>query len=299
MVTPLTDRDALDVAGLERLVAHILTGGVHGLFILGTTGEGPSLSHRLQRELVDRTIELVAGRVPVFVGVTDPSFEESVRLACYAADAGAAAVVVSAPYFFPFNQRDLINYVHQIVSEIPLPVLLYNLPAITKVWFDVETVTRLMSIDQVVGLKDSSENLKYFEEVCRATAQRDDWAMLLGADDLLAESIRLGGHGGVTGGANVFPSLFVALYESAIARDTQQVGSLHAHVLELYRLYGDVPTSLSVIRALKCALRYLGICSDVMANPVGPFGATERALAETHVSRLATSIENTLASRPK
>src|SRR5947209_4451137 len=97
MVTPLRDRDALDVAGLERLVEHLLAGGVHGIFILGSTGEGPSLSHRLRQELIQRTCRLVAGRAPVMVGITDPAFVESVNLARAAAEAGAQALVLSAP----------------------------------------------------------------------------------------------------------------------------------------------------------------------------------------------------------
>jgi hypothetical protein len=98
MITPLRDRDELDVPGLERLIEHILAGGVHGLFILGTSGEAPSLSYRLRRELVDRVCRQVAGRVPVLVGITDTSFVEALHLARHAAAAGAQAVVTSTPY---------------------------------------------------------------------------------------------------------------------------------------------------------------------------------------------------------
>src|SRR5262245_4957708 len=101
IITPLKDRDTLDVAGLEKLVAHMLGGGVHGIFALGTTGEAPSLSYRLRREMVERTCRLVSGKVPVLVGITDTSFVESVHLAQFAAEQGAKAVVLSAPYYFP------------------------------------------------------------------------------------------------------------------------------------------------------------------------------------------------------
>jgi dihydrodipicolinate synthase/N-acetylneuraminate lyase len=101
IITPLKDRDTLDVAGLENLVAHMLAGGVHGIFALGTTGEAPSLSYRLRREMVERCCKLVGGKVPVLVGITDTSFVESVELAKVAAAHGAKAVVLSAPYYFP------------------------------------------------------------------------------------------------------------------------------------------------------------------------------------------------------
>jgi 4-hydroxy-tetrahydrodipicolinate synthase len=89
LVTPLRDRDTLDCVGLERLIEHLISGGVSGLFILGTTGEGPSLSYRLRRQLIEKTCQLTKNRVPVLVGITDTSFTESVNLAKYSADAGA------------------------------------------------------------------------------------------------------------------------------------------------------------------------------------------------------------------
>jgi 4-hydroxy-tetrahydrodipicolinate synthase len=124
MVTPLADRDTLDVPGLERLVEHILAGGPAGLFILGTSGEGPSLSYRLRHELIDRVAEQVAGRVPLLVGVTDTAWVESVEVADYAADAGAQAVVLAAPPYFPTGQHDLIEYFRHVVAQLPLPVFL-------------------------------------------------------------------------------------------------------------------------------------------------------------------------------
>src|SRR5262245_51773943 len=107
IVTPLRDRDTLDVDALERLIEHVLGGGVDGLFLLGSTGEGPGLSHRLRMDVVERGCRVVAGRVPVLVGVTDTSFAESLRLASCAAAAGAQAVVLAPPSYFPASQEEL------------------------------------------------------------------------------------------------------------------------------------------------------------------------------------------------
>lgn len=111
LITPLSNRDRIDYAGLERLVVHVLCGGVNGHFVLGTTGEGPSLSYRLRRELIERVCRLVQERVPVFVGFTDTSFIESVDLAQTAVASGAAGVVLAAPYYFPVGQTELAGYV--------------------------------------------------------------------------------------------------------------------------------------------------------------------------------------------
>src|SRR5476651_508579 len=114
MVTPLLDRDVLDVGRLERLIEHILAGGVSGLFILGTTGEGPSLSYRLRRELIERVCGQVKNRVPVLVGITDTAFVEAVHLANFAAEAGAQALVLAPPYYFPNSQPELLEYVQHL-----------------------------------------------------------------------------------------------------------------------------------------------------------------------------------------
>ena len=97
LITPLSARDALDVEGLERLLDHVIKGGVSAVFILGTTGEAPSLSYRLRREMITQTVRIVSGRIPVLVGVTDTAFVESVDLAQYAADCGADAAVLTTP----------------------------------------------------------------------------------------------------------------------------------------------------------------------------------------------------------
>src|SRR6188472_1642116 len=116
MVTPLRGVDELDVAGLERVIERLISGGVSGLFVLGTTGEGPSLSYRLRRELVDRVCKQVKNRVPVLVGITDTAFVESVDLARHAANAGAAAVVAAPPYYLPEGQPELEEYVDHLVA---------------------------------------------------------------------------------------------------------------------------------------------------------------------------------------
>src|SRR5690606_22003855 len=213
--TPLVGQDELDQSGLQRLVAHVLAGGVHGLFILGTTGEAPSLSYRLRRELIEQVCRLVDGRVPVLVGITDTAFTESLALAKVAADAGADAVVLATPYYFPAGQTELIGYVEQIAAALPLPLILYNMPSLTKVWFEIETLKKLAAIERIIGIKDSSGDLDYFSQLIELKALRPDWSVMIGPEALLSEAMQRGGDGGVAGGANLMPALFVELYQAS------------------------------------------------------------------------------------
>lgn len=290
MITPLSDRDTLDVPGLERLVEHILGGGVHGLFILGTTGEAPSLSYRLRHDLIQRVCQQVAGRVPVLVGVTDTSFVETISLATHAADAGAQAVVLSAPYYFPAGQPELLEYVEDIAGELPLPVFLYNMPSHTKLTFQPETVARAMQIPNIVGMKDSSAQMIYFHRLRLLAAERPDFSLLVGPEELLAESVLAGAHGGVNGGANLFPRLYVELYEAALAARLDRVAQLHNRVMQLgATLYSVGKHSSAFIKGLKCSLSCLGVCDDFMAEPFQRFRPTQREQIERYLAELGVS----------
>lgn len=276
LVTPLRGRDELDVRGLQRLVTHVVQGGVHGLFILGTTGEAPSLSYRLRRELIERVCRLVDGEVPVLVGITDTAFCESVSLAKVASAAGADAVVLSTPYYFPAGQTELIAYVEHIAEELPLPLILYNMPSLTKVWFDVETLEKLASIQQIIGIKDSSGDLDYFSRLISLKQLRPDWSVMIGPEILLLESLRRGGDGGVSGGANLFPKWFVDAYQALSSGDDVLAGALQQQIIQLQQIYEIGKYASRHIKATKCALSLLGICDDFMAEPFHRFHPPQR-----------------------
>ena len=293
MITPLLGRDELDIPGLERLIEHILAGGVHGLFILGTSGEAPSLSHRIRREIIERVCTQVEQRVPVLVGVTDTSFTESVNMAQFAATAGAQAVVLAPPYYFPAGQPELLEYIEHITPLLPLPLLLYNMPSHTKLSFEAHTIAAAAETPSIVGLKDSSGNMIYFHQLQILLADKPDFALLVGPEQLLAETILLGGHGGVTGGANLYPQLFVNLYQAACDSDLTRVRQLHTKVMHLSAtLYSVGHFASSFLKGIKCALCLKGICSDFLAEPFHCFREPERS----QVQRILNELDEIVAS---
>lgn len=163
MITPLKGDDQIDREGTVRLTEHILAGGVHALFLLGTTGETQSLSYECRYDFVELVCRQVAGRVPVLVGVTDTSLDESVKLAAHAAKCGAVAVVAAAPYYFAPSQQELIEYYTALADALPLPLFLYNMPSHVKVFLEPATVKTLANHSNIIGLKDSSANMTYFQ----------------------------------------------------------------------------------------------------------------------------------------
>ena len=292
LVTPLQERDSLDVAGLERLIEHILAGGVHGLFILGTTGEAPSLSYRLRYEIIDRVCTQVKERVPVLVGITDTSFVESVNIANKAREAGAQGVVLTPPYYFPSGQPEFLEYLKHLLNELPLPVFLYNIPSYTKVVFEPDTIRAAADFPGVAGLKDSSGNMIYFRRLQILLKDHPDFSILMGREELLAEAVLLGAHGGVCGGANLLPELYVELYNAACSKDLSKIEVLHERVMKLSSaIYTVGQYESSYLKGLKCALSCIGICSDFMAEPFHRFRQAEHDRIQQYVTELGIKPE--------
>ena len=286
VITPLSDRDTLDIDGLERLIEHMISGGVHGLFVLGTSGEGPSLSYRLRGEVIQHTCRITHDRVPVFVGVTDTAFVESVRLSQVAADAGAQATVLATPYYFPAGQTELTQYINHLVPDLALPVMLYNMPSMTKLWFEQETLTTFTDLDRVIGIKDSSGDMDYFKQICALKSQRPDWSILIGPEERMIESISLGSNGGVNGGANIYPKLFVSAYEAALAGETQRCSELQKTITAFGEIYTVGRYSSRFIKAMKCAASIIGLCDDFMAEPFNRFYPEDREKVRTILETL-------------
>ena len=276
MATPLTGPDTLDQPAVERLSERLIAGGVSGVFLLGTTGEAPGLSYRLRSEFVDQVCSVVAGRVPVLVSITDTSVVESLNFAAHACKAGASGLVLAPPYYFELSQPELLRYLERLTPQLPLPVYLYNIPSLTKTPFAPETVRAAADLTNVYGIKDSSGDMVYFAELIRNLADRPDFAILCGPEELLAQAMAMGAHGGISGGSNLWPELLVALYQAASNGQTERTGELQAMVTEMgVSVYNLTPEGSSYLRGMKCALSVLGYCRNVMAEPYEPYGPAE------------------------
>lgn len=276
VVTPLAEIDTLDHTSLEKLIEHLIDGGVHGLFLLGTTGGAPALSYRLRRELVERACAQVAGRVPVLVGVSDSSYAECVAMANHAEKAGASATVVASPFYFSMSQTDLYRWVHRLTEETALPLYLYNMPGLTKAWFEPETVARLAELSSVLGLKDSSADLNYLAKVQAIMADRPDFSLLVGPEELLCQTLKMGTHGGVCGGANLFPKAFTALYAAAEKADWTRAEQLQQTILQMGQLlYGMGEPQSSYLRGLLLGMELLGLAKSLPPFPYEPMDSSK------------------------
>ncbi|MBS3771501.1 MAG: dihydrodipicolinate synthase family protein [Bacteroidales bacterium] len=268
MITPLINESKLDYRGLEKLIEHLISGGVHGVFILGTTGEAPSLSHALRVDLIKYVCDQVNGRIPVLVGITDVSLKEAVHISDKSKEFGAQAVVLAPPFYYQIDQNELYHFTEQLIGEISLPVYLYNNPGLTKVSFEIETIRKLLSNPEVIGLKDSSADMVYYHRLLKV-AQDSEVPLLIGPEELLMESLLIGGNGGISGGANMFPQLYVSIYDSVNSGDLNKARELQRQVMELSGIVYSGNGSSSVINGIKCVLKHMQICpNDYIVKPL-------------------------------
>lgn len=283
MVTPLTDEGNLDEKGLENLVEHLISGGVHGVFLLGTNGEGPSLTYDLRKELITKACKYIKGRVPVLVGITDTSFHGSINIAIHAKNEGADAVVIAPPYYFPISQHEMIEYIEELVPLLPLPFIIYNMPGCTKLHLSIETVQKSKELG-AIGIKDSSGDIDYLNELIKTFKDAPNFSIIAGTESFLPEAIANGGHGAVAGGANFFPRLFVDLYDASVAKDQDTIIALHAKVMRIYDTIYEVGKYTSkYTKGTKCTLSVMGICNDYLAHPLRKFSNGQRQEIEGYV----------------
>lgn len=277
IITPLTDHDQLDVEGLQRLVEHIVPSGINGVFVLGTSGEGPGLSRRLRKEMVEQTCKFVDGRVPVLVGITDTSIVEALDMAKHSKNAGASAVVAAPPFYFPAGQTELTHFYTQLLEGLELPLMLYNMPSHTKLSIERQTLEVLVKDPNVIGIKDSSGDIDYLQDVINlAKEHRPDWPIFVGPEALLSKAMSMGACGGVSGGANFDPQLFVELYNACESQNQDRIDVLQKRVLQLSQLYKIGKYKSAFLKGIKCALELKGICSGKLAAPFDSFKQPQR-----------------------
>ena len=292
MVTPLIDRENIDFKGLEKLLDHLINGGVSGVFLMGTTGEGTSISPRMRKDLIKYSIEYVKGRVPVFVSIADCCIEESLNMARYAKECGVTYLVSALPFYVGLTQKEIIDYYTTIADNVPLPLCLDNLPAQTKLMISVEAVKTLAKHPNIIGMKDSSGNGTYFNTLlAEIKAEYPNFTILVGPDEMLASTMAMGGNGGVNSGSNLFPELYVNLFKACKAKDTERILKLQKLVMKVSTgVYSVDKSSVSFLKGLKAALFTEGLITDYICEPLQKVNNADLETIRKNVTELKLQI---------
>lgn len=274
LVTPLTEDEQVDAPAVAPLVEHVLAGGVAGVFILGTMGEGAALDDERRLVMARASVRAVAGRAPLLAGVIETSTRRAVTAARVLAEAKVDALVVMAPCYYRHpDQAELLGHFRAVVEATDLPVVIYDNPHTTKNALTVEAVLRLASHPRVVALKDSTGDITHFAQLAHRLADTQ-FALLQGDETQLDAAVLLGADGIVVGMANLLPRVCVDLYEAARRGDRKRAGELQEKLLRLQRsLYELRPGGF--LQGMKTALSLLGLCRPWVARPHLPLTAEQ------------------------
>jgi 4-hydroxy-tetrahydrodipicolinate synthase len=280
MCTPLTDEGEVDVPSVHTLVEHLLAGGVHGIFALGSTGEFACLTGRQRRTLIETVVAAVRGRAPVIVGILDTSTARCIENGQVARAAGADAVVLAPVYYFRASQAELLDLFRAVKRAVDLPLLAYDVPSAVNVKLELSTIVQLVEEGVIAGLKDSSGATEAFRRVLLAT-RGSDFRVFTGSELIVDACLRMGAHGSVPGLGNIFPAEYVRLYDLARAGDWAGAAAVQERLLAcFYDLIAQgepaYSPSSSALGGFKAGLKIKGaIRSTRVGAPLHSFGAAE------------------------
>lgn len=281
MVTPFDETADVDVAALERLVTSVVGKGATGICPVGSTGEGSRLTGPQRRSVVQR----VRGVVPDdFFVMPSPLSGPPARTLdeIYAfADLGADAVLVAPPAAYLLADREVTAFYEELAASSPLPIVLYNFPAMTRVQIAPSVVAALAGHERIVGIKDSSRDLEYTQAVLYAAADAD-FAVLTGSDTLLLATLTLGGVGAVVGSANLVADLGMVVYQEAIAGDLPKARSAQQRLFDVV----SAARAAGFPTGWKAALELAGICSARPAPPAVPVSGDALAALRNRLQEL-------------
>lgn len=263
LITPFRD-GAVDEAAFVALIERQIAAGIHGLVPAGTTGETSTLSHDEHRRVVELCVQTARGRVPVIAGAGSNATSEAIDLARHAKAVGADAVLVVAPYYNRPSQEGLYRHYAAINDAVQIPVITYNVPGRTVADLSNETLERLSTLPNIVGIKDATGDLT------RISIQRltcgPEWVLLSGDDPTGLGYIAHGGAGCISVTSNVAPESVAAFYNAAMARDWDTALYLQDRLIRLHKaLFLDASPAPT-----KFAMAQLGLCSDEVRLPIAP-----------------------------
>ena len=274
MVTPVKENGTLDTQAVERIIAFFAQAGVSPL-LMGTTGEGNSVSQKDGQLFVETAVKAAQGRITIYAGLTGNCFAEQLAQAEAYTHAGADVIVATLPTYYALTEEQMENYYRTLASSIKGPLMLYNILATTHMSIPVEVIRRLADHPNIVGLKDSERDLERMAQCIEIAKGREDFCYFCGWAAQSAHSLELGGDGIVPSTGNFVPEMFQQLYEAAVKGDKATANRLQDETNEIAKIYQKDRTLGQSLTALKVMMQTKGLCEPWMLMPLTRLSAEE------------------------
>ena len=269
-ITPLDEKERVDEFGFINQLNRLIDNGIHGIYLLGTSGEFTTLTNTERERAMDIAVKAIGGRVPIICGVMDTSTQRVIQNIEVAEQFGVDAVAATPGYYYPStDDADLIEFYYDVAASTELPVFIYNIPSTVKTAIKPYVVAQLAeTCENIVGIKDSSGDWTNCLSLLARLGDRSDFSIMLGSHTALGAAVLFGADGGVVSISNVAPKESVALYNAAKARDIDEVHRLQKLLLRLSKIY----TYGQGVSGMKACLEILGVCNAYTTSPLLPTG---------------------------
>jgi len=267
LVTPFAGPGLLDEAALARLVELQITGGVAGIFVLGTTGEGAHVPRESRRRLVAETVKLVQKRAMVFAGLGDIRKADPTEANEFFCD-GADAVVAHPPVSENVPAAKLRGWYESLLERLEGPMLLYNMPMTTQVSIPLDTVEQLMGHPKLAGIKDSENNPQRHQELLQRFGGKKGFSVFIGVGALMQTGLKQGADGIVPSVGNLIPDVCGQMCAAARKADWVEVEKLSARMNAVAALYQKGRNLNESLSALKAAMHLRGLCAPQVMPPL-------------------------------
>jgi 4-hydroxy-tetrahydrodipicolinate synthase len=283
MVTPVTATGLLDEPASERLVDFLIAGGVSGIFVLGTTGEGASVPRAARQRLVELAVAKARGRTLIYAGIGD-MHPESATSGNQFLRAGADVIVARPPVSHPVDQ--LLPWYRSLLDQVEGPLIIYNMPMTTNVSIPLDVIEKLLGHPKLAGIKDSENNPARHEELLRRFGGRPDFSIFIGVGVLMEKGLKLGAHGIVPSVGNLIPDVCQNLCASARRGDWVAAKDHFSRMNTVAALYQKGRTLNESLTALKAAVSCRGLCSPHVLPPLRPISDAELISLRGQMSQL-------------
>lgn len=262
LVTPLDESGNIDRASLERMLERLLSRSLSGICPVGSTGEGPLLDRDSRVQMTSIVSSLIPPGVWNIPAVISNTLGDALADIETYADSGADAVLVTTPFYYQHSPSAVAKWYETVAERSLLPILLYNIPSFTKISVSPYVVASLARDSRVIGMKDSSRDLEYFETILDVTRGMP-FSLLTGSDTLLLASGILGGSGTIAASVNLVPEIVTALWNAVLAEEWQSARELQSRLMAIV----SVCRRAGFPSGWKAALFLQGLCSAHAAFP--------------------------------
>ncbi|WP_219352008.1 dihydrodipicolinate synthase family protein [Citrobacter sp. Colony219] len=285
--TIVDDNGELDRAGMAVMIDHVISNGADGMLILGSGGEFSHFSSEQRKQIAEFSLQHVAGRAPVLIGIACASTAETIQLGKHAEKAGAQGVLVVNPYYAKLSEEARFTHYKRIAEALNVPVFLYNFPELTGQDIGLNVITRLArEVPNIVGIKDTIDNISHTREIINQVhCFRPDFIIFSGYDEYLLDTLMLGGHGGIPATFNFAPNITRGIYQAVQQNDLATAKALQQQLSGLSPLYALEQPFFGVI---KTAIKLSGVdISTAVVPPALPLNEEKIAQVKNILSRIS------------